>query len=147
MIETTMKRFSKDDGNFLDTKRPRFGGAQSLTSGSKEINQGFCVKNASFNKKFPFFRQPMEIGSFSIDAERRFTDGRERLRKYKEPGSRNVQFNLRDGYKIFEARDETKKEYINYILRWVLLHKDRFKANQARNNAVTSSIDTQERCD
>ncbi len=140
-----MKRFSKDDSNICDAKKRRFAGAHSLTPCSKERNPGFRVNNANFDKKFPFFRQPVEIGSFSIDAERCFTDGRERLRKYREPGSRNFQFNLRDGYKSFEARDETKKEYIDNILRWVLLHKDKFRAKQPTNIYMSNNADTQER--
>lgn len=74
-----------------------------------------------FDGKFPFFRKPKEIGKLSIDLQRVFHNDKSQLKFYIPPLDLNhVKFDLRNGYKDFIRKDESVKEYIDNILRWIL---------------------------
>lgn len=80
-----------------------------------------------FDINFPFFRQPVEIGSFSLDINRKFENTRQQLKYYvnpRDPG--NVNFDLRKGYDTMVRKDESNKEYINDILRWIMKNEEKF---------------------
>ena len=80
-----------------------------------------------FDKKFPFFRQPKEIGSFSQDFKRNFKDDSSQLSLYCPPlHGECVAYDLRKGYDTYIKRDESVKEYIDDLLRWISQHKDVF---------------------
>ena len=76
-----------------------------------------------FERKFPYFRMPSEIGSFSLDGSREFVDGRSHLRVYSPPSGGNIAWDLSHGYSAFVQRDESKKEYIDHLLQWIQLHR------------------------
>ena len=80
---------------------------------------------AAFSAKSPFFRQPVEIGSFSLDGNRTFHDDRRQLRQFTRP--EKIDFDLRVGYKEFIARDEEKREALDHLLMWVHQHRDKFQ--------------------
>lgn len=92
----------------------------------------FVVDSRRFEGKFPYFREPAEISSFSLDIQREFHHDRSLLRLYAPPNNvNNVAFNLRDGYDIFIKRDETKKECLDELLRCILLSTEKFQPNAA----------------
>ncbi len=82
---------------------------------------------SKFQGKFPFFRQPSEVGSFCYDADRIFVHDRCQLRYYvSPPNPDNTSFDLRSGYNIFIQKDETLKCYLNNLLKWVQLNREKF---------------------
>ncbi|KAL3875675.1 hypothetical protein ACJMK2_033604 [Sinanodonta woodiana] len=92
-----------------------------------------------FDAEFPPYRQPVEIGAFSQDSSRAFQNGRGQLRFYIKPKrSNSVNFDLRKGYNEMIRRDETKKEYIDDILRWILKNEDKFALNDVKVERKTA---------
>ena len=77
-----------------------------------------------FEGENPYFRQPKQVGCFSLDEERLFLDNDSRLRFYSPPEV--VNFDLRVGYKDFIRRDEEKKDRLDDMLRWVKKHPEMF---------------------
>lgn len=104
---------------------------------SENKNIGLDARNYRlFDKNFPFFRQPNEIGSFSLDINRKFEDSRNQLKYFIKPQDFNrVQFDLRKGYSTMVRKDETEKEYIDSILKWINKNKKKFivEGNPAGN--------------
>ena len=72
-----------------------------------------------FDRQFPYFRLPTELGSFSLDASRNYVHNRSHLRVYSPPSDRKVAWDLSNGYSDFIQRDETKMEYIDHLLQWI----------------------------
>jgi len=98
-----------------------------------------------YNEKFPFFRQPQEIGFFSLDEARVQQDDRSQLKDYFPPkNSEHCKFDLRYGYDKMIKRDEQVKEYIDNLLHWIMNHKDKFIVNAANNekDQAISSLST-----
>lgn len=78
-----------------------------------------------YERDFPVYKQPVEIGCFSLDSERRFFNDGRQMRYYVEP-ERNPNFDLRDGYKDrYIKRDGNVKEKLDHILRWILANKSK----------------------
>ena len=77
-----------------------------------------------FEGECPYFRQPKQVGCFSLDEERMFLDNDSRLRYYSPPEV--VNFDLRVGYKEFIRRDEEKKDRLDDMLRWIKKHPENF---------------------
>jgi len=77
-----------------------------------------------FNRQFPFFRQPFELGSFSLDANRLFLNDKSQLRTYIPPTDYvNINWNLRFGYDTFIRRDDSVNEYLDHLLEWILANR------------------------
>lgn len=102
-----------------------------------------------FERAFPKYEPPREIGKFSLNEQRVFvhdasqlrylhnpekklhhqksdesTSGKtEDVKKANENPKSTLSLNLRDGYQIFIERDESVKEHIDDLLRWILLNK------------------------
>jgi len=112
-----------------------------------------------FARRFPYFGKPKEIGCFSLDDNRLFHPDRSQLRYFIDPrciatvrGSEdrlnqhnrdpNVPLNLdlHAGYEQLIARDETLKEKLNDILRWILFTRKNRKANCASDTNLESPI-------
>ncbi|XP_045212576.1 decapping and exoribonuclease protein-like isoform X1 [Mercenaria mercenaria] len=97
-----------------------------------------------FDKNFPFFRQPVEIGSFSLDINRKFEHSRKQLKYYVKPSDLNrVHFNLCEGYSTMIRKDETVKESINYmyILSWISENMEKF-AIKGENEETKRQLNT-----
>ena len=87
-----------------------------------------------FSGSFPFFREPKEIGSFSHDSERKFVHTSEQLRYFAPPSNYDdVHFDLSRGYKDANLRDDSIKEYLDSLLRWILLNKNKFQLPDTKN--------------
>uniref|UniRef100_A0A671XWK7 Decapping nuclease n=1 Tax=Sparus aurata TaxID=8175 RepID=A0A671XWK7_SPAAU len=85
-------------------------------------SRGLSTRRELYERDFPVYKQPVEVGCFSLDSERRFFNDSRQLRYYAEP-DRNPHFDLKDGYKDrYVKRDENLKEKLDHILRWILSH-------------------------
>jgi len=90
-----------------------------------------------FDQKFPHFRLPSELGSFSLDASRDYVDSRSHLRVYCPPSDGNISWDLSHGYNVFIQRDESKKEYIDHLLNWVQLRMpSKLSASSSNDGAI-----------
>lgn len=86
-----------------------------------------------YERVFPQYRQPVEVGVFSLDSHRDFFNDARQLRYYVDPGKK-PKLNLRDGYRDrFVKRDDGVKERLDHILRWIV-------ANRANLRATPTSL-------
>ncbi|XP_072022223.1 decapping and exoribonuclease protein-like [Amphiura filiformis] len=81
--------------------------------------------------KFPFFKQPREVGYYSLDKDRKLHQD-SRLRKFFFPPQRDeeIAFNLGYGYEKFIRRDDDVKERLDNILTWLVKNKQKFQDPQ-----------------
>ncbi|XP_056437818.1 decapping and exoribonuclease protein [Gadus chalcogrammus] len=100
-------------------------------SSSASSCRALSTRRQLYEKPFPVYKQPVEVGSFSLDSERRFFNDARQIRYFVEPPSR-PDFNLRDGYKDrFVKRDDSIKEKLDHILRWILANKSKLESRVA----------------
>ncbi|XP_072916217.1 decapping and exoribonuclease protein [Hemitrygon akajei] len=80
-----------------------------------------------YDQRFPDYRQPVEIGCFSLDCHRQLFNDDRQLKYCRVPSHKQPNFNLRDGFKDrFIKRNEDIKEKLDHILRWILLNRHKF---------------------
>lgn len=83
-----------------------------------------------YERDFPLYKQPIEVGCFSLDSKRRFFNDGRQLRYYTEPDI-NPEFDLKDGYKDrYVTRDENVKEKLDHILRWIISNKSKLPSKE-----------------
>jgi len=112
-----MKRLNQDSEQSLSVRH------DCCSAPKKRCAEPFDVRDDSrFDRAFPYFRLPSELGCFSLDASREYVDSRSHLRVYSPPSDRNVAWDLSHGYNVFIQRDESKKEYIDHLLKWIQLN-------------------------
>uniref|UniRef100_A0A8C7ZTR5 Decapping nuclease n=1 Tax=Oryzias sinensis TaxID=183150 RepID=A0A8C7ZTR5_9TELE len=91
-------------------------------------SQTLSTRKDFYERDFPLYRQPVEVGCFSLDCQRRFFNDGRQMRYYVEP-DKNPNFDLKDGYKDrYIRRDENVKEKLDHILRWILANKETLKS-------------------
>ena len=84
-----------------------------------------------YEREFPVYKQPVEVGFFSLDLKRNFFNDSRQLRYYVDPG-RNPQLNLRDGYRDrYVKRNDGVKEKLDHILRWILENRAKLSSETA----------------
>ena len=106
------------------------------------LNKGSGLKSfetfpvEKFEKSFPYFREPFEFGSFSLGVDRQFKDSREKLRLYSprdlttyKPG-----LDLNIGFETFVGRNEDEPEKLDHLLKWIDLHREKFKSSSETND-------------
>lgn len=82
--------------------------------------QRLSTRKEHYERDFPVYKQPVEVGSFSLDSQRRFFNDSRQMKYYVEP-DRSPRFDLRDGYRDrYVKRDESVKERLDHLLRWLL---------------------------
>ena len=136
-----MKRSVEYTESTNDSKRSRKLSDCGLTSHHIHRSSEFNTHPKNFEGNFPYFRQPREISSFSLDDERNFHHDRSQLRVYAPPNNtRNVAFNLRAGYNSFLKRDESKKEYLDELLRCILMSTEKFQPSTAVTGQDANSL-------
>ncbi|XP_017540602.1 decapping and exoribonuclease protein [Pygocentrus nattereri] len=117
------------DAEGCASKRFRPGG-QTFCS----VPQSLSTRRQLYERDFPVYKQPVEVGCFSLDSERNFFSDSRQLRYYSDPG-KSPKLNLRDGHHDrFIKRDESVKERLDHLLRWIL--ENRVKLHS--RNAATS---------
>lgn len=95
-----------------------------------ETNHSFTVSPIeAFRGELPFYRQPVEVGCFSLDDKRGFHDDNRQLRLFSPP--HKIDFDLRAGYKEFVKRDEDEKEGLEHLLQWTDRHREKFEIIQS----------------
>lgn len=112
---------SKRDRDFNDElytqKRIRAGDE------APPVPRSLSTRAQLYERVFPQYRQPVEVGVFSLDSERAFFNDSRQLRYYVDPGNK-PNFNLRDGYRDrFIKRDDAVKERLDHILRWIVANR------------------------
>ncbi|XP_006791528.1 decapping and exoribonuclease protein [Neolamprologus brichardi] len=94
-----------------------------------------------YERDFPVYKQPVEVGCFSLDSERRFFNDSRQMRYYVEP-DKNPNFNLRDGYRDrFIKRDDSVKERLDHILRWIVANKSKINPTGAAASPRALDVD------
>ncbi|XP_029657264.1 decapping and exoribonuclease protein [Octopus sinensis] len=99
------------------------------TNGDRTSRPGSfnLLPRTQFDYNPPYLRQPKEIGCFSLDLDRKISCDKSQLRYYIEPETPDdVCMNLREGYKDLIQKDESKKDLLDDILRWISCHRSLF---------------------
>nr|XP_057906158.1 decapping and exoribonuclease protein [Doryrhamphus excisus]XP_057906159.1 decapping and exoribonuclease protein [Doryrhamphus excisus] len=100
--------------------------------------QVLSTRRELYQRDFPLYKQPVEVGVFSLDSQRRFFNDSRQMRYYVKP-EKSPHFDLRDGYKErYIKRDERVKEKLDHILRWILANRS--KVTQ-RTDTSSSALD------
>ncbi|XP_060696600.1 decapping and exoribonuclease protein [Hemiscyllium ocellatum] len=98
-----------------------------LCTNNADSKLALPVQPDYYDKSFPDYRQPVEIGCFSLDSNRQLFNDARQLKYCVKPTSKNPNFNLRDGYKDrYIKRNDNIKEKLDHILKWILLNKHKF---------------------
>ncbi|XP_071813014.1 decapping and exoribonuclease protein-like [Apostichopus japonicus] len=102
---------------------------------NKDNKSSFPVfPHSRYDAAFPNFSEPREVGQFSLDAsedgERNVYNDSRKLKFYIPKDDQKVNFDLRHGYGKFIRKDDDIKERLDNLLRWVLMNKEQFTANE-----------------
>ncbi|XP_030053194.1 decapping and exoribonuclease protein isoform X1 [Microcaecilia unicolor] len=99
------------------------------------------VQESLYDAAFPFYKQPLEVGRFSLDATRNFFNDSRQLRYYSPPPpGDSPQFDLRDGYRDrYVKRDDSIKERLDHLLQWIQQNQSVLRAGAASSETTTSS--------
>lgn len=128
--ESGYKRPSDPGGDLPSDKRHRPPPAKGRT---------LSADRRLYERHFPLYKQPLEVGCFSLDARRNFFNDHRQLRYYVEP-RRSPDFNLRDGYTSrFIKRDDGVKEKLDHMLRWIL--ENRHKMQNSNSSSCALGVD------
>ena len=124
--ECSSEKFQKINNN---QKFVQYQGTKNLKTSIQE-----------YDGKFPYFRQPKEIGCFSKDFARRFHHDKRQLKFYAPPPNpQRCKFDLRHGYSEMIFKDRNIKEYLNNLLRWIMQNRHVFYLKQASSNVSANS--------
>ncbi|XP_033752993.1 decapping and exoribonuclease protein-like [Pecten maximus] len=89
---------------------------------------------SNYDKEFPYFRRPSEIGSFSQDSRREVVFNKQQMRYYIPPKDpRDVCFDLKIGYRDYIRKDESKPEFLDDLLRWIVNNPSVFTIDSEKN--------------
>ncbi|XP_043945584.1 decapping and exoribonuclease protein [Protopterus annectens] len=93
------------------------------------------VKEQFYDANFPFYKQPTELGYFSLDGDRQFFNDDRQLRYYVAPANGQCRkFNLLDGFRDrYIKRDETIKENLDHLLQWILQNRHLFEVPHGKD--------------
>ncbi|XP_054615439.1 decapping and exoribonuclease protein isoform X2 [Dunckerocampus dactyliophorus] len=139
--QSVCKRWGEDaDQNERRHKsfKPNYHHHQSGPSAQQLSSQALSTRRELYHRDFPLYKQPVEVGFFSLDSQRRFFNDSRQMRYYVEP-EKSPHFDLGDGYKDrFIKRDERVKEKLDHLLQWILANRS--KVTQ-RTDASSSALD------
>ncbi|XP_034045338.1 decapping and exoribonuclease protein isoform X2 [Thalassophryne amazonica] len=104
-------------------------------------SEGLSTRRELYERNFPVYKQPVEVGCFSLDSRRRFFSDRRQMRYFVEP-ERKPNFDLRDGYRDrFIKRDEDQKERLDHMLRWISANRSKVKSRVATSSSCVLDAD------
>ncbi|XP_014327938.1 decapping and exoribonuclease protein [Xiphophorus maculatus] len=104
-------------------------------------SQTLSTRREVYERDFPLYKQPVEVGCFSLDSQRRFFNDSRQMRYYVEP-ERSPSFDLRDGYRErYVKRDENVKEKLDHILRWIVANRSKLKSKLTTNASCPLDFD------
>ncbi|ROL49790.1 Decapping and exoribonuclease protein [Anabarilius grahami] len=129
--DSVSKRSRDPSSDYNSDKRPRASDeAQHRPAGT------LSTRRQLYERNFPLYKQPVEVGFFSLDSRRNFFNDQRQLRYYVEP-RKSPDFNLRDGYTSrFVKRDDGVKEKLDHVLKWILANRGKI---QTRDQTSSSS--------
>ncbi|XP_053468935.1 decapping and exoribonuclease protein [Ictalurus furcatus] len=105
------------------------------------VPRSLSARAQLYERVFPQYRQPVEVGVFSLDSERAFFNDSRQLRYYVDPGNK-PNFNLRDGYRDrFIKRDDGVKERLDHLLRWIVANRAKLRPTHASSSPCTLGVD------
>ncbi|XP_068193966.1 decapping and exoribonuclease protein [Antennarius striatus] len=111
------------------------------TLSENPLNSRLSTRKELYERDFPLYKQPIEVGCFSLDSQRKFFNDSRQMRYYAEP-ERNPNFNLRDGYMDrFTKRDDSVKEKLDHILRWILANRSKLNSKGTTSSSCTLDVD------
>ncbi|XP_035253005.1 decapping and exoribonuclease protein [Anguilla anguilla] len=142
---SSLKRDSEDScGEFAQRKlsRPSQDVTASIpAAGSIPSLQTLSARRQMYERDFPLYKQPVEVGCFSLDSERRFYNDDRQLRYYVEP-ERGPNFKLSDGYPDrYVKRDDGVKERLDHILKWILANRSKLEMSHAAATRPSTACD------
>ena len=99
---------------------------------------------AKFEKPFPYFREPAEFGAFSLGIDRDFRNSREKLRLYSPPDLSKCKkdLDLNIGFETFVGRNEDVPERLDHLLKWIDLHREKFKISSDAIDSIPKWYDS-----
>ncbi|XP_076020686.1 decapping and exoribonuclease protein [Genypterus blacodes] len=138
--QSTYRRNRDDPGSqHFENKRFRPHHSGSAPGPSSCSNQGLSTRRELYERDFPVYKQPVEVGGFSLDSRRRFFNDSRQMRYFVEP-ERNPNFDLRDGYKDrFVKRDDSVKEKLDHLLKWILANRAQMRSKMT--TAASCALD------
>ncbi|XP_049600209.1 decapping and exoribonuclease protein [Syngnathus scovelli] len=103
--------------------------------------QTLSTSSELYERDFPLYKQPVEVGCFSLDSERRFFNDNRQMRYYVEP-EKSPYFDLRQGYRDrYIKRDESVKEKLDHILRWILANRPKLTWRSDASSSSSFDVD------
>ncbi|KPP78192.1 decapping and exoribonuclease protein-like [Scleropages formosus] len=94
------------------------------------------TRAALYERDFPVYKQPVEVGCFSLDSRRTFFNDARQLRYYVEP-DRKPKLDLREGYRErYVRRDERVKENLDHLLTWILANRSKLPSRPAASSSL-----------
>ncbi|XP_037648216.1 decapping and exoribonuclease protein [Sebastes umbrosus] len=113
---------------------------QHQSSGQNPLSsRGLSIRRELYERDFPVYKQPVEVGCFSLDSERRFFNDSRQLRYYVEP-DKHPNFDLKDGYKDRYIKNQANgKEKLDHMLRWILANRS--KVSSRATTASSGALD------
>ncbi|XP_057673610.1 decapping and exoribonuclease protein isoform X2 [Corythoichthys intestinalis] len=124
-------KFSKSDHHL----------SESTTRQTTPSTQTLSTRKELYERDFPLYKQPVELGFFSLDSERSFFNDSRQMRYYAEP-DKCPHFDLRDGYRDrYIKRDDSVKEKLDHILRWILANRHKLTRKAEKSSSSGLEVD------
>lgn len=125
------ERESNGSGHIKNPKTDQHKFDSAASSWQNPLShQRLSSRKEHYERDFPVYKQPVEVGSFSLDSERRFFNDGRQMRYYTQP-DRSPSFDLRDGYRDrYVKRNDSVKERLDHLLRWVLENRSAVSSSQ-----------------
>ena len=109
----------------MDAKRLRLDEPSSQQRDDSAELRFSLERLEDFNQPFPNYRQPVEIGCFSVDGDRKMLRNKSQLKYYSAPKKLNLP--LSAGYESFVAKKDAKEEGIKLLLEWITYNAQCFQ--------------------
>lgn len=82
-----------------------------------------------FNQPFPSYRQPVEIGHFSVNSDRKMVRNKSQLKYYSAP--KKLSLPLSAGFDTYVNKKDTRAEGIKLLLEWITHNSQCFRPQTA----------------
>ncbi|XP_066929896.1 decapping and exoribonuclease protein-like [Clytia hemisphaerica] len=130
-----IRKSSSHSDEATSTKKQRMPGSQLRNFSIKPVHK--------FNQGFPYFRQPIEFGHFSLDGQRRFHNDSSQLKSFQPPHvDYDLEYDLRDGYDSHIEKDDDIKERLTHLLTWIKRNTNKFRLNNENAKEQVHQLNT-----
>lgn len=122
----------------MDAPAPKRLRVDELSSqkGNDNSELSFSLERLEdFNQPFPSYRQPVEIGYFSVDGDRKMLRNKSQLKYYSAPKKLNLA--LSSGYESRVAKKDAREEGIDLLLEWITYNAQCFQPQSPSGNKET----------